>query len=173
VSGAVARAFIGLGSNLADPVAQVEQALEALARLPDSTFVASSGLYRSEPMGPRDQPDYINAVAALDTRLEAHALLQALQAIERRQGRVRCGARWGPRTLDLDLLLYGKQRCDDEQLTVPHPGIQERPFVLYPLYEIAPDIDVPGLASLAELLAGCSPHAVSRLDRGAEIGQER
>jgi 2-amino-4-hydroxy-6-hydroxymethyldihydropteridine diphosphokinase len=173
MSSAVARAFIGLGSNLDDPVAQVERALEALAALRDTRFVACSGLYQSEPMGPRDQPDYINAVAALDTRLGPHALLHALQAIETRQGRVRSGARWGPRTLDLDLLLYGMQHCHDAQLTVPHPGIQERPFVLYPLYEIAPDIDVPGLASLPELLAACAPRTVSRLDRAGKIGLQR
>jgi 2-amino-4-hydroxy-6-hydroxymethyldihydropteridine diphosphokinase len=150
------RAYIGLGSNLDDPQSQLEQAIAALRRLPHSRLTALSRLYRSRPMGPADQPDYVNAVAMLDTTLEAHALLDALQAIEKAQGRVRGPQRWGPRTLDLDLLLYGAQIIDSVRLQVPHPGIAERNFVLYPLADVAPELVLPDGRSLRQLLAACS-----------------
>lgn len=133
------RCYIGLGSNLADPEAQLTLAAEALACLPDSRLSALSSLYHSAPMGPDDQPDYLNAVAMLDTRLSALALLDALLAIEQQQGRVR-ERHWGPRTLDLDLLLYGTERIDNPRLQVPHPGLRLRPFVLLPLSELAPEL---------------------------------
>lgn len=150
------RAYIGLGSNLADPQAQLAKAVAALRTLPQSRLTALSRLYRSRPMGPADQPDYVNAVAMLDTRLEAEALLDALQAIETAQGRVRGPQRWGPRTLDLDLLLYGAELIDSARLQVPHPGLTERNFVLYPLADIAPELVLPDGRSLRELLAACS-----------------
>lgn len=157
-------AFIGLGSNLADPRVQVRRALDELAALPDSRLASASSLYRSPPMGPRNQPDYINAVARLDTGLEPEALLDALQAIEAAHRRVRSGERWGPRTLDLDLLLYGERRIDSPRLSVPHPGLPERSFVLYPLAEIAPELMIPGLGALATLLADCGRDGLQRLE---------
>jgi len=157
------RAYIGLGSNLDDPAAQVRRALDALVRLPDSRLHSHSSLYHSAPLGPADQPDYVNAVAALDTDLDAHALLHALQAIETAQGRVRGDQRWGPRTLDLDLLLYGDAVIDDAELTVPHPGLPVRAFVLYPLMEIVPGLTVPGRGSLQELVARCPRDGLARL----------
>ncbi|HFC54224.1 MAG TPA: 2-amino-4-hydroxy-6-hydroxymethyldihydropteridine diphosphokinase [Gammaproteobacteria bacterium] len=148
------RAYVGLGSNLQDPVRQVRCALLALKQLPGTRVVASSSLYRSPPLGDKPQPDYINAVAALDTVLEPHRLLDELQALERRQGRRRGGERWGPRTLDLDLLLYGDLRINTRRLTVPHPGLVERAFVLYPLHEIAPDLHLGAAGPLADLVSG-------------------
>lgn len=145
--------YIALGSNLDDPSAQVRQAIAELSRMEDARLQAVSSLYRSSPMGPADQPDYINAVAALETGLSAHALLDALQAIEQAHGRQRGPQRWGPRTLDLDVLLYGEQTINDQRLTIPHPGISERAFVLFPLQEIvAPDFIIPGHGSLQALL---------------------
>lgn len=158
------RAYIGLGSNLDDPVAQLRRALRALARLPMTQLHAHSSLYRSAPLGGLDQPEYVNAVAALDTRLTAADLLENLFAIERAQGRVRGGARWQSRTLDLDLLLYGDQRIDDATLTVPHPALSERAFVLYPLQEIAPVLNIPGLGDLGPLIARCPKTSLQRLE---------
>lgn len=148
------RAYIGLGSNLDDPVQQLHLALASLAKLPHSRLAGCSRYYRSAPLGPQDQPDYINAVAALDTTLEPDPLLDALQAIEAAQGRVRA-RRWGPRTLDLDLLLYGDEVLVTQRLTVPHPGLGERNFVLYPLYELAPDLVLPDGHVLRDLVARC------------------
>lgn len=149
-------AVVGIGSNLGDPAAQVRGAIVALARLRETELLGSSGLYRSPPMGPQDQPDYVNAVALLRTRLAPLALLDELQAIERRHGRVRAGARWGPRVIDLDLLLWGEDVISEPRLTVPHPGLHERPFVLYPLAEIAPRLLVPGRGRVRDLAAACS-----------------
>ena len=157
------RVYIGLGSNLDDPKRQVRKALQALTGLPGSTLCRYSSLYRSPPMGPQDQPDYINAVAELETGLSAAELLSLLQAIENQQGRVRGAARWGPRTLDLDILIYGQAQIKAPKLTVPHPGIAERPFVLYPLAEIAPDLEIPGCGALQELLDRCPPKGLKRL----------
>lgn len=147
-------AYIGLGSNLDSPAAQVATAIDALAALPDCTLRAVSSFYSNPPMGPQDQPDYVNAVVALDTRLAPRALLDAMQGIERAQGRDRSGQRWGPRTIDLDLLLYGDSTIAEDHLTVPHPGMAERAFVLVPLAEIAPQVSIPGQGSLTSLLAG-------------------
>lgn len=146
--------YIGLGANLADPRAQVERAVQALARLPSSRLVQVSRLYRTAPVGPADQPDYINAAARLNTRLAPQALLGALQGIERDHGRVRDGTRWGPRTLDLDILVFGSRRVSEPGLTLPHPEVHRRAFVLVPLAEVAPaDLDIPGQGRLAALLA--------------------
>jgi 2-amino-4-hydroxy-6-hydroxymethyldihydropteridine diphosphokinase len=117
-------------------------------------------------MGPQDQPDYINAVAVIDTNLSAFALLDALQAIEDAHGRTRGMPRWGPRTLDLDVLLFGNATIDSPRLKVPHPRIAERPFVLRPLYEIAPDLTIPNLGPVAELLRKCPPQRLRRLPEG-------
>lgn len=148
------RAWIGLGSNLEDPLAQVSTALQELRLLPDTTLAARSSLYRSDPVGPPGQPDYINAVAALDTRLEPEALLDALQAIEQMHQRVR-KIHWGPRTLDLDLLLYGDQVISTPRLTVPHAYMTERNFVLWPLAELAPELILPDGRPLNTLLQHC------------------
>lgn len=156
--------YIALGSNLDNPLAQVRQAMEELARLPASRMLAASSLYRSPPMGPADQPDYINAVAALETTLSAHSLLDALQAIEQAHGRVRGPQRWGPRSLDLDMLLYGQEIINDQRLTIPHPGIAERAFVLFPLQEIVTaDFVIPGNDSLPALLARVAADRPERL----------
>jgi 2-amino-4-hydroxy-6-hydroxymethyldihydropteridine diphosphokinase len=143
--------FVGIGSNLERPEAQVKTALTALARLPSTTLLKSSPLYRSAPMGPPDQPSYINAVARLQTGLGPEPLLDLLQEIESNQGRVRA-ERWGPRVIDLDLLLYGSRQIDSPRLRVPHPGIADRAFVLVPLHDIAPGIGLPGVGPLAALM---------------------
>ncbi len=144
-------AYIGVGSNLADPRAQVLDACGRLAQLPRTRRVAVSPLYRSRPFGPVAQPDFVNAAAALLTQLEAPALLEELHSLERALGRPAQHERWGPRVIDLDLLAYASERCADERLTLPHPGIVERNFVLYPLCDIAPDLELPGLGRVAEL----------------------
>ncbi len=157
------RAFIGLGSNLATPSQQITQARTAIAATNGIQELAFSSLYKSAPMGPQDQPDYVNAVMAIATDLSPLELLKILQRIEHEHGRVRNGERWGPRTLDLDLLLYGDQQIQVPDLTVPHVGIAEREFVLYPLYEIAPDLTVPGKGSLSDLVANCPLRGLQRL----------
>ncbi|NIR59411.1 MAG: 2-amino-4-hydroxy-6-hydroxymethyldihydropteridine diphosphokinase [Gammaproteobacteria bacterium] len=158
------RVYVGLGSNLDDPVAQLRRAREALERLPATGLAARSALYRNPPMGPPGQPDYVNAVVALDTGLGPHELLDLLQAIEAQQGRVRGAERWGPRTLDLDILMYGDAVLEDERLTIPHPGLQQRPFVLYPLRDIAPELEVPGGGAVSALAARCPSGALERLE---------
>ncbi|WP_286240113.1 2-amino-4-hydroxy-6-hydroxymethyldihydropteridine diphosphokinase [Neptuniibacter halophilus] len=145
------RCFIGLGSNLENPIEQVSSAIEELAALPETQLLNASSLYRSAPVGPQDQPDFINAVAELETQLEAHALLDQLQALEQKHQRIR-ERHWGPRTLDLDLLLYGEQHIDTERLRVPHPFMRERSFVLHPLAEICPDLRLPDGEPLASLI---------------------
>ena len=155
-------AWVGLGSNLDDPVRQVNTALATLDQLPQSRLLACSGLYRSAPMGPQDQPDYINAVAGVETALSAEALLEALQAIEQAHARVR-GEHWGPRTLDLDILLYGDEIIETPRLTVPHPGIAERNFVLVPLTELAPQLSVPGLGRVQVLRDAVSNKGLKRV----------
>ncbi len=156
------RAYIGLGSNLADPEAQITRAFAELDGLPASRCLARSPLYRSAPIGPQDQPDFINAVAALDTDLSPADLLTGLQALEQRHRRVR-RRHWGPRTLDLDLLLYGSEIRSSTRLTLPHPRLHQRAFVLFPLYTIAPQLHVPGLGSLQHLVEVCPAQAIERL----------
>lgn len=149
-------AYIGLGSNLDNPAEQVRQARTAIAKQMHITEVAFSSLYASLPMGPQDQPDYVNAVMHISTDLDALDLLRVLQKIENDFGRVRKAERWGARTLDLDLLLYAERQITHPDLTVPHEGIAEREFVLYPLQEIAPDdLFIPGKGELKQLIAQC------------------
>ncbi len=157
------RAFIGLGSNLDDPVAQVHSAVTALAGLAQTSVEVCSSLYRTAPVGRRDQPDFINAVCRVRTGQAPVALMRSLLEIEQMHGRVRQGDRGGPRTLDLDLLLYGDQTIQTAELTVPHPRLHERAFVMYPLHEIEPDLIVPGHGALRELLAKCTGQRVERL----------
>jgi 2-amino-4-hydroxy-6-hydroxymethyldihydropteridine diphosphokinase len=147
------RAYIGLGSNLADPAEQLRNALKALAHLAESELVGVSSFYASDSLLP-GQPRFTNAVAALDTALQPLALLDALQAIELDQGRER-HERWGPRTLDLDILLFGERLIDEPRLKVPHYQLHLRPFVLYPLAELAPELKLADGRSLPELLADC------------------
>ena len=157
-------AFVGLGSNLDDPERQIRVALGRLAELPATRLTGVSGLYRNPPMGPPDQPYYVNAVARMATGLHPLDFLEALQAIERRHGRRRGeGERWGPRVLDLDLLLWGRQRLELDGLTVPHPGLPSRAFVLYPLADLAPDLEVPGGGTVADLLAAVDGSVLVRL----------
>ena len=156
--------YIGLGSNLEAPRQQLEAALQALARVPRSQLIGCSSFYSSEPLGPADQPRFLNAVARLDTELQPLELLDALQAIELDQGRVRKAERWGPRTLDLDILLFGEQVIDVPRLQVPHYHMHARPFVLYPLAELAGDaLRLPDGRRLAELLAVCPAEGLQRL----------
>jgi 2-amino-4-hydroxy-6-hydroxymethyldihydropteridine diphosphokinase len=150
----VTEAYIALGSNLGDARGQVLQAFEALAQLPRTRLLARSPLYLTPPWGVLTQPPFINAVAQVDTGLSPHDLLDALLAIERAAGRVRDGERWGPRTLDLDVLHMDGVRLDDERLKLPHPRIHERAFVLLPLHDLAPDLRLPGQGQVAKLLAG-------------------
>lgn len=148
-------AFVAIGSNLDAPLEQAQRAVDALRGVPQSRLVLASSFYASRPMGPRDQPDYVNAVVGLETDLAPLALLDALQRIELEQGRVRKEERWEPRTLDLDLLLYGDATLEHERLTVPHYGMKVREFVLLPLHEIAPHLHLPCGSPLSDLVAQC------------------
>jgi 2-amino-4-hydroxy-6-hydroxymethyldihydropteridine diphosphokinase len=150
-------AYVALGSNLDDPRVQVERAMHELDGLPRTRCVLRSSFYRSRPLGPVQQPDFINAVAGLLTELDPAALLAELQQLEARLGRERPAVRWGPRRIDLDLLVHGTATIDQPGLEVPHPGLTERAFVLVPLAEIAPDLEVPGVGRVRDLL--------SRVDR--------
>ena len=155
-------AYIGIGSNLDEPRVQVMRAFEELAALPRSRLAARSSLYRSAPVGHAAQPDFFNAVAAVETGLGARELLGELQRIEARHGRRRSFPN-APRTLDLDLLLFGDERIDEPQLSVPHPRMHERAFVLLPLTEIDPQARIPGRGTAAACLAACAAQRVSRI----------
>lgn len=157
-------AFIGLGSNLDDPPAQLRRAAASLAHLPRTELISISKLFRSRPMGPAEQPDYTNAVAGVRTALSARELLAELQRIEREQGRMRGPDRWGARTLDLDLLTYGALVCADDDLMLPHPGAHLRDFVLVPWCSIAPDAEIPGHGNVCNLAKRCASHGLAPLD---------
>lgn len=160
------RAFIGLGSNLGDPETQLLRAFDELDALPSTRLAARSSLYRSAPLGYADQPDFVNAAAEVETGLSPRQLLEALLAMERRHGRVRDFLN-GPRTLDLDVLLYGGLILHEHGLTLPHPRIGERAFVLLPLLEIAPAIAIPGIGPAAGLLYHCEGQRLERLPNPA------
>jgi 2-amino-4-hydroxy-6-hydroxymethyldihydropteridine diphosphokinase len=153
---------VGLGSNLGDPVQQMKKALAALEHLPGTRVVACSSLYSSAPIGELQQPDFVNAVAALETALTARDLLDALLDIERAHGRTRAAPN-APRTLDLDLLLFGDAIIDAPGLVVPHPRLHERAFVLVPLLELSPDVVVPGRGRAADLLPAVAAQRVTRI----------
>lgn len=155
-------AYVALGSNLHNPPYQVSNALKALAILPYTQLRTHSSLYRTAPWGPQNQPAYINAVALLQTHLAVQVLLNHLQTIERNHGRVRT-VRWGPRTLDLDLLLYDNRQLKSPILTLPHPGLYQRAFVLYPLYECAPTLVLPTGQPLSELIQSYSAAGLQQL----------
>ena len=155
--------YIALGSNLNMPIQQLKLAIQTMADLPDTEIKKVSSLYQSQPLGPQDQPDYVNAVACLETGLSPLALLYALQNIENEQGRIRL-RRWGERTLDLDILLYDNQIIHNEHLTVPHYDMQNREFVIVPLYEISPELILPDGVSLQQLVKRFSSHQMAILD---------
>ncbi|WP_020483847.1 2-amino-4-hydroxy-6-hydroxymethyldihydropteridine diphosphokinase [Methylomonas sp. MK1] len=158
-----AEAYIGLGSNLEDSVNHVNRARLEISALPGVAEIAFSPLYRSTPVGPQDQPDYVNAVMRISTELEPLALLKQLQQIENQHGRLR-SVRWGARTLDLDVLLYAQQSINEPDLIVPHPELSKRAFVLYPLADVASsDLKIPGLDSLSQLLAACPPDGLRKI----------
>jgi len=155
-------AFIGLGSNLQEPSAQLARAVAELAALPDTTLVAQSPFYTSRPVGPQDQPDFVNGAVWLSTGLDPHTLLDQLQAIEQAQGRERL-RRWGPRTLDLDLLVFGNHVLNDDRLSVPHCELANRDFVLQPLLDLKPDLTLPNGTAIAALRAQCPDNRLRRL----------
>ncbi|MGB5464587.1 MAG: 2-amino-4-hydroxy-6-hydroxymethyldihydropteridine diphosphokinase [Sedimenticolaceae bacterium] len=159
MNAAAVTAFVGLGSNLGKPVAQVREAMRELDELPHTRRISQSRLYHSSPLGPAGQPPYVNAVAMLHTTLDPGALLAGLHDIEQRHGRLR-NERWGPRTLDLDLLLYGDQQIETPRLRVPHPELHRRDFVLVPLFDIAPDLYLPGLGPLADYVESAAQRAL-------------
>lgn len=156
-------AYVGLGSNLDRPAVQIDTAFAMLAEIPDTRPVLRSSLYRSAPLGGIEQPEFVNAAAALLTQLDARALLDGLQQIERRRGRERDGKRWGPRVIDLDLLAFGRQVIDMPGIRVPHPGIAQRNFVLLPLCEIAPDLEIPGLGRVSAINVNESEPRIARV----------
>ena len=151
---AVTRAYVGLGANLGNPPAMLRAAVEALRREPGVTLAAVSTFRETEPVGFLDQPRFLNAAVAIDTTLSPRELLDCLLGVERRLGRTRGGDRFGPRTIDLDLLLYGDEQVDEPGLQVPHPRLHERLFALEPLVELDPDLVLPGRGRLSEIAAG-------------------
>ena len=156
-------AYIALGSNLNTPVEQLHSALNAISQLPNTHLVTTSAFYKSKPLGPQDQPDYVNAVAKIKTELSPLALLDELQCIENEQGRVRL-RRWGERTLDLDILLYGNEIIQKERLTIPHYDMHNREFVIVPLFEIASDLVLPNTQPLTDLVKQFDDHEMIKLN---------
>lgn len=154
--------FIALGSNLEKPISQIQRAFEELKQLPRTRLISHSSLFQSTPVGRLDQPDFINAVACIETYLTPHDLLKALLAIEYRHGRTRESLN-APRTLDLDILMYDALECQDEMLTIPHPRMSHRAFVLKPLMEIAPDCHIPGYGHIAQLLLACNEQKLEQI----------
>jgi 2-amino-4-hydroxy-6-hydroxymethyldihydropteridine diphosphokinase len=146
-------AYIGLGSNLGDPIQQLHSALRAIAAIGSTRVVRHSRLYRTVPWGKSDQPEFVNAAAEIETGLSARELLDELLLIEQRAGRRRNAERWGPRILDLDILLYGQEIIDEPSLHVPHPHMRDRAFVIVPLADIAPHLQIPGMGGIGELLS--------------------
>jgi 2-amino-4-hydroxy-6-hydroxymethyldihydropteridine diphosphokinase len=156
-------AYVGIGSNLLDPNAQVLRGFDALAALPETLLIARSRLYRTAPVGPQQQPHFINAVAGLLTQLSGPLLLAKLKKLEAKLGRTQPVERWGPRIIDFDLLALGAQRIDSETLTVPHREIAHRAFALLPLAELAPNLELPGVGRVATLLASVDSSGVCAL----------
>ncbi|MEM7431374.1 MAG: 2-amino-4-hydroxy-6-hydroxymethyldihydropteridine diphosphokinase [Pseudomonadota bacterium] len=157
-------AYVGIGANLDDPVRMVQHAFDLLEDLPGCHVISRSSLYRSAPFGGIEQADFINAVAEVETGVPPEMLLSCLKETERNMGRDLDGPRWGPRELDLDILLYGSEIIEEPDLTVPHPGIALRNFVLLPLMEIAPDLDIPGLGPVSELEVDRSSPQITKID---------
>ena len=157
-------AYLGVGSNLDGPVGQVRSACRELGTLPESQCLQTSNLYQSTPLGPAEQPDFVNAVAVLATGLPVETLLEILQDMEAAHGRRRRRTKWGPRPLDLDILLYGDMRMNTPHLVLPHPGLHKRSFVLYPLLDVStPALHIPGHGCLGKLVNQCPKHDIRRL----------
>ena len=156
-------AYIALGSNLDSPREQIQRALQHISQLPSTLLIARSGLYQSAPLGPVEQPEFINAVAGVLTQLPPIELLRALKRAEQSLGRQQPSVRWGPRSIDLDLLVHAQEQIESAELTIPHPGITERNFVLYPLLDIAPDLHVPGKGVVRTLAACVSAEGLRRI----------
>lgn len=161
----IADVYIGIGSNLEQPIKQVQDAIAVLSGHPLLKLQACSSLYRSAPVGVANQPEYINVVCHLQTGLGPGQVLRQLQQIENAAGRIRDGERWGPRTLDLDLLLYDDLQREAEDLTIPHPRMHERAFVLYPLRELVPGLEIPGRGPVGKLAENCGDQNCSRLEQ--------
>ncbi|MBQ4813636.1 2-amino-4-hydroxy-6-hydroxymethyldihydropteridine diphosphokinase [Pseudoalteromonas luteoviolacea] len=155
--------YIGLGANLYEPQAQLKKAVEALHNHPDIKDMTVSSFYASKPMGPQDQPDYVNAVAKFSTMLEPEPLLDQLQLIEQQQGRVRKDERWGPRTLDLDILLFNEAIIDSPRLTIPHYGLCDREFVVFPMLEINSKLCLPNGTTLSDIAANLPRNGLTTL----------
>lgn len=162
-------AYIGLGSNLSDPAKQLKSAVKIISSLKDCQINKISSLYFSRPMGPQDQPDYMNAVLSLSTELTAMELLDKLQNIENSAGRVRKDNRWGARILDLDIILFGQQTINNERLTIPHYGMKTREFVLMPLYEISPTLTLPCDVTLNELIQSLDQNGLKIFDNSLQL----
>lgn len=159
----ITTAYIGLGSNLSEPIYQIQNAIEQIKKVAKSKVMAVSSLYLSKPMGPQDQDNYINAVLALETSYNAIELLNSLQSIENEAGRVRKENRWGARVLDLDIILFGNEIINTDRLTVPHYGMNEREFVLLPLAEIAPDLILPNGQNVKQLSQNIAINSMIKL----------
>ncbi|MEM8843532.1 MAG: 2-amino-4-hydroxy-6-hydroxymethyldihydropteridine diphosphokinase [Pseudomonadota bacterium] len=157
-------AYIGLGSNLDKPLAQVSSAFIQLDEIKQTSLFDISSLYLSRPLGPKNQPPYVNAVAWIKTKLDAHELLEQLHTIENTHGRKRDGERWGARTLDLDILVYGNICIKDQVLTIPHPGIKSREFVLYPLHEVNKNLMIPKVGLISRIKSRCYVNGMARLN---------
>ena len=157
-------AYVAIGGNLGNAVATIQEAFVRLGALPRSILIARSRLYKSMPLGPQDQPEFVNAVAGILTQLDAHQLLSELKTLERAMGRETPVVKWGPRVIDFDLSVFGSQIIDTDTLTVPHAGVPARNFVLYPLLDIAPELDVPGQGRVRELAARISSDGITPLD---------
>ena len=158
-------AYVGMGSNLDNPEQHILTAINDLSLIPGTIILAQAPLYRSAALGPGEQPDYVNSAAKLDTGLPAIRLLEHLMQIEEKHGRVRNNGRWQPRTLDLDLLLYGQRQIVEARLVVPHPEIKNRNFVLCPLCDITPELEIPGVGNVSELLAEIGMSDLERLNQ--------
>ena len=156
-------AYIGVGSNLDDPLSQVGRGIDSLANIPQTRVVARSKMYRNRPMGPQDQPEYVNAAVGVLTQLSPAELLSELKKMESKLGRGVPIVRWGPRIIDFDLLVFGSVKLATETLVIPHPGIAARNFVLLPLFDIAPDLDIPGAGRVAPLLQAIDRSGVHAL----------
>ena len=157
-------AFLGLGSNLDSPLDQLFNAVKAIETIPSTSLIQTSSFYKNRPVGPQDQPDFLNAVVSIDTGLTPDKLLDHLQNIELQQGRTR-NIRWGARTLDLDILLFGSEIIKSARLVIPHPEMHKRAFVLQPLYEIAPDLVIPGQGPLKKLVQNINPDDLQKLSQ--------
>jgi 2-amino-4-hydroxy-6-hydroxymethyldihydropteridine diphosphokinase len=157
------QAWLGLGANLQHPQAQLTEAIKQISHIPECEVLQVSSFYQTPPWGDEDQPDFINAVVKINTSLQAIELLHQMQAIENDMGRVRKDRRWGPRLIDIDLLLFGDESIESEELTLPHPRMHERAFVLLPLYELDPLIEIPGLGTAEKLLAHLAVEGIRKV----------